>query len=252
MAKYKYRSNVAELHEEKNSDAIIDSGATHHFFHSRSTDLEIVKEEPVKAAAGTTTIVGRGTVQLPIGLIVQALHAPMFSSNILAVRLLSKTFEILFSSTIRGYEACFFIKQGTLDVLHEFRAHDGLYPMSMKQIEGQGTRFALNAKKKATNDDVEEWHRKLGHIHPDRYFKLSEYTNDVPKFDRELLKKHQCVPCITAKLRRATIPSSTRKTTRPLELVHFDILDLWKNHSKVTCTLKRSWTTTPQSQTSSY
>ncbi len=37
MAKVKYRSNVAELSEEKTSSAYMDSGATHHFFHSKST-----------------------------------------------------------------------------------------------------------------------------------------------------------------------------------------------------------------------
>lgn len=34
---------------------------------------------------------------------------------------------------------------------------------------------------------------------------------------------HQCVPCITAKARRSPVLSSTRKTSRPLELVHLDI-----------------------------
>ena len=73
--------------------------------------MEIVKEKPVKVVAGPTKIVGSGTVQLPVGLILQNLYAPIFSSDISAVQILSKR------SKIRGYEVSFFLKQGTLDVL---------------------------------------------------------------------------------------------------------------------------------------
>lgn len=37
MAKLKFRRLVAEIAAEKSKDGIIDSGATHHFFHSRSS-----------------------------------------------------------------------------------------------------------------------------------------------------------------------------------------------------------------------
>ncbi len=56
MAKIKFKSNIAEVSEEKCSDDYIDSGATHHFFHYRSLFLSYaqIDEEPVKGAAGIT------------------------------------------------------------------------------------------------------------------------------------------------------------------------------------------------------
>ena len=88
---------------------------------------------------------------------------------------------------------------------------DGLYPMEMLEGNEQnhGAKMVFDARKKDNDYDLATWHRKLGHISADRYFKLSAFNNDVPKLDRELLRKHQCIPCITGKLRRAPIPSST-------------------------------------------
>ena len=38
------------------------------------------------------------------------------------------------------------------------------------------------------------------------------------------MRKHfECIPCITTKTRRSAIPDSTRRTARPLEIVHLDI-----------------------------
>ena len=48
-------------------------------------------------------------------------------------------------------------------------------------------------------------------------------SEDVPNFDKEVRKHFECILCITAKTRRSTIPDSTRKTIRPLELIHLDI-----------------------------
>lgn len=87
MAKIKFRRNIAQVSDEKLADAYIDSGATHRFFFSRLmlTTYTAIAEEPVKGATGLTKIVGKGMVQLPInnGMIVEAYHAPGFSSNIL-------------------------------------------------------------------------------------------------------------------------------------------------------------------------
>ena len=69
MAKKKFRSNMAEFSEEKTMNAYIDSGATHNFFYFRSSFIcyERISEEPVKGAIGTSRIVGKSTVTIPIG-----------------------------------------------------------------------------------------------------------------------------------------------------------------------------------------
>jgi len=88
MAKLKFRANIAELSDEKTSDAYIDSGATHHFFHRREIfeNYTRINDEPVKGASGISKIVGKGMVRLPINksIFVEAYHALEFSSNILS------------------------------------------------------------------------------------------------------------------------------------------------------------------------
>jgi len=75
MAKLKYQSRVANVSGEKCDDAYIDSGATHHFFHDKSSFLTYKKKisEPVKAASSTSRLIGKTFVKLPIdeGLIVE-------------------------------------------------------------------------------------------------------------------------------------------------------------------------------------
>ena len=190
MAKVKFRSMVAQVADEKTSDAYIDSGATHHFFHSRSVFINYspVTEEPVKAAAGVAKIAGKGLVRLPVnnGMLVEAYHAPKFSSNILSVRLLQKNFEVLFSESIRGYPACYFLRKGTFNYAPRVQAPRRTVPLEMPVEEGHGKGGiqAYIARRPRNGELVAEWHRKLGHIHADRYYKLSEQCEDVPKFDR--------------------------------------------------------------------
>ncbi len=70
---------------------------------------------------------------------------------------------------------------------------------------------------------VDQWHRKLGHIHPSRLHQISLRNQEIPQFSMTELSSLQCVPCITAKARRSQIAPSARYNTRPLELIHLDI-----------------------------
>ena len=133
MAKFKYRSLVAEVSEEKTSDAIVDSGGTHHFIHHRSSFItyEPMASEKVKGTNGISQVVGSGMVKIPIGndITVEALHVPAFCSNILSARLLSKDYEVLFSQSMRPYSACFFMDKGARTIINEFPEKDGLFPI---------------------------------------------------------------------------------------------------------------------------
>ena len=224
MAKMKYRSNIAEVFDEKSSDAYIDSGATHHFFHRRSAFISYseMNEEPVRGATGFTKIVGKGTVRLPIdnGMIVEAYHAPAFSSNVLAVRLPSKDFEVLFSDSIRNCSGCFFLRKGTFDIVNKYPLENGLSPIKMDMQKKQVQNFHAQV---ASVNSIDEWHRKLGHIHAERLLKLSQTVQGIPQLSRADLFSHKCIPCITAKARRSSLMPSSRKTPRLLELVRLDI-----------------------------
>ncbi len=80
---------------------ILTSGATHHFFHSKSSFItyERIDTESVKAASSLSKLVGKGTVKLPIdgGIIIEAYHAPDFSANIISVRRLLGSYAIHFN-----------------------------------------------------------------------------------------------------------------------------------------------------------
>ena len=56
-------------------------------------------------------------------------------------------------------------------------------------------------------------------------FQISKTFDDFPFFEHSILEKIQCVPCLTAKARRAPVRASSFKDLRPLHLVHLDISD---------------------------
>ena len=188
MAQVKFRSKIAEFSETKNPNAYVGSGATHYFFYRRSSfsTYETIKEENVQGANATSKIVGKGTVTLPIGdgINVEAYHAPKFSSNIISVEWLQKNFEIVFSESISVYPGCLFMKKGTMSIIDEVKLKDDLYPLILSIPNPKS--YQANAVKK--NNSVDEWHRELGHLSPNRLNKLSEMNSSIPTFDRELIK----------------------------------------------------------------
>ncbi len=109
------------------------------------------------------------------------------------------------------------MRKKTFEIVAEYPLKGGLYPISLTSI----TRKSHSVFPRSKN--LEQWHRKLGHICSDRLLKLSKTSEDVPNYDNEMRKHLECIPCITAKTRRSTILDSTRKTNRRLELIQLDI-----------------------------
>lgn len=66
--KYNFRTKIARIEEQKSDDAYVDSGATHHFFHSRGVFLmyDPIGPESVQVAHGKTKIIGKRTLVLSI------------------------------------------------------------------------------------------------------------------------------------------------------------------------------------------
>ena len=95
-----------------------------------------VNEEPEQGATGITKIVVKGFVKLPIEdeILVEAYHAPTFSSNILSVALLNYRYEVVFTKCIRSYPACFLMRKKTSEIVTEFTLKIGLYPISLPSI----------------------------------------------------------------------------------------------------------------------
>lgn len=134
MAKIKFKSTLEKFNDEKEPNALIDSGGTHHFFYSKSSfeTYEEIPSKKVKSAAGQSSIVGRGTVRLPIddGITVEAFHAPLFSWNILSVGKLSYMYDITLSTEINNSEKtsfCIFKRKGSASVILKQAIEGGFY-----------------------------------------------------------------------------------------------------------------------------
>ena len=229
MAKMKFKSNVAQLSDEKSDDALVDSGATHHFVHDRAAfkTYESIDPIDVGTADGSSYVVGKGivTIQLDVEVEVEAYHAPSFQSHILATNLLSEMYEVIFSSSINDRKACYLCKLGSLDVtdiVWETPCVNGTYNATnpIKKISKKPTVAANQVK--VSHDNYARWHAIVGHVSSDRYQKLSAVAQDVPNFPRTLTDSHQCVPCLTAKMKKAPVRSST-SVPGPIEEIHYDL-----------------------------
>ncbi len=141
MASNKFKSNIAEVSEDKCCDAQFDSGTTHCFSHNRFVSFSYTQmnAEPIREAAGTIKIVGKGLAQVPVNneMIVEAYDHSAFSSNILAVRLLSNELEVLFLNSIKDHPGHYLLKKGTFEILSEYPLQNGLYPINISRPKRQ-------------------------------------------------------------------------------------------------------------------
>ncbi len=129
-------------------------------------------------------------------MIVEAYHAPAFSSIILAARLLSNQFDILFSNSVKGYPGCFLLKKGTFEIISEYPLQNGLYPIKISKPRGQNQLFRVSTAKM---NPIDSWHRKRGHIQGDRLHQLSMISHEIPQFTRKDLLIHQFIRVLPLK-----------------------------------------------------
>ena len=135
MAKHKFKSRVATLDSKKTNDAYIDSGATHHFFYARSSFIsyETIEPDTVESTSGTSPLIGKGVVYLPIhgGVYMEAYHSPQFASNILSVGQIGTLFDVLFSSSNSATVTCYISTKGTGEKIWRTKMDDGLFKMHL-------------------------------------------------------------------------------------------------------------------------
>ena len=133
MAKLKFRSSVAHVASEKTHDALFDSGGTHNFFHSRQSfkSYEEMDKEDVISASGTSIIIGKGEVWIPLhgSMFMGAYHTPHFSANILSVGKLSKHVSTLFTTdppARNGISTCFIMQKISNNIIYRTEIDEGL------------------------------------------------------------------------------------------------------------------------------
>ena len=71
------------------------------------------------------------------GIKIEAYHAPQFESNIISVRILSSTFDVIFSSTRKDYNACFLVDPSTKKTVAEYPLVNNMYLMFMQDRTGK-------------------------------------------------------------------------------------------------------------------
>lgn len=80
MARQKCCTSIAQAVEPKTSSVYVDPGATHNFFNTKVVFIAYTQIAPevVESASSTSSIIGKGTVEIPIDgcVVVQAYHAP--------------------------------------------------------------------------------------------------------------------------------------------------------------------------------
>lgn len=85
---------------------------------------EAISLESVSTTDGESYLVGKGTVFLPIGkgIIIKAYNAPYYSDKIVAIHLLSKTLNLLFTSELSDNDKiksdrCKILKKGSRSIV---------------------------------------------------------------------------------------------------------------------------------------
>ena len=96
-------------------------------------------------------------------------------------------------------------------MVNEFHECNGLFyvPMSMPRSGPVKEIFRACPARSMNFKASEEWHRKLGHPHCDRFIQLMKQDNDIPDLDHASIRKYQCVPCLVPKAQRAHINRSS-------------------------------------------
>lgn len=204
----------------------VDSGATRHITPDKSLFLSLstnVKASVTFGNGTTTEAAGEGNIALQTTvrgkvnkiMLTNVLYVPGATTNLFSVKQATKK-----NATIEfAGDRCLVIKNER--VLIEAANIDGLYYIKT------GSNLELVQAQVATVETPELWHRRFGHLGYGNLARLvSGNMVEGIKVTEEAIKTAQkklCEPCELAKQHRKPFPSSSRKTTRPLELLHMDV-----------------------------
>lgn len=199
---------------------------------------DIIRKKTVQVVNGKSGIVGERRVEFQVEntkLLLHAVHAPEFISNIHTTHILSRRFEVLLPSTREQEKTClFFIKNLNLNdsnLILKVKCNHDLY------ILKDQTSICLNTKVNfnLSTSTYETWNKKLRNIFAHRYMMLSDTVLDVPTLSSQFIWGHVYVSCLTAKMKRASVRPLS-KLLMSTASIHVDIsgavhsLSLGENH----------------------
>jgi len=205
---------------------VIDSGATPHICHSRSSFYQLAglsKLISIILGDGSEIFVyERGKIRLNLTSVysidISAIYVPSFSISLLSIGQLSTTYSVTFIKT-----TCYLHSHAagsTNEQIELAGFTNGLYRMKAQVTSQTPSRVKIFTAAGSTKPTLELWHQRFGHIGQSSLrLALGE---SLPKSNASTLVP-TCEPCILGKQHQNIIRTPVPPVSSPFELIHSDI-----------------------------
>ena len=211
---------------EPSSLWILDSGCTVHMCNNKDLfatwEDQIQRREVTVANGHKATIIGSGSVVLTTKntsekVVELTLHTvlcvPALSHNLISATQLQREHGI---ECPQGDNITLISVFGDKRSQIKLCVENGL-PTLHSTHRTEGAFFTT------TPVDLHTWHRRLGHVNEEMIRKLSSTVTGMHLGQERGHSCENCEVCVAAKMHKSPFEGSTRRATKPLELVHTDI-----------------------------
>jgi hypothetical protein len=221
-ASLKARDNVLgedQITAMKNkNEFFIDSGASYHMtpFRDLLKNEKTVNGKITIADDSEINVVSSGDIEMCIGenviRMANVLFVPQLGANLLSVsKLIANENKVVFEK-----KGCtIYEKSGK--IVATCMAKNGMYKLKMDNNE-KNCLLATNKQ-----EDMMTWHRRLGHVNAQFLKKMKTAVDGVDFNDNDEASIKNCSVCAEGKQHALPFGTSTRKTTKILQLVHSDV-----------------------------
>ena len=202
----------------------LDSGCSRHMTGDRAYLSTIIEYEGGTVTFGDGNIakvVGKGTLNVPnMPVIEDVLYVDGLKHNLLSIsQICDKDHVVNFSSL-----GCEISKNGKI-ILRGLRTKENCYVIGNQKESSSSACYIAHL------DEAQLWHQRLGHVNFRDLSKLDKYVKGLPKISRN--SKTICGECQKGKqIRNSHKKSKSLKTSRPLELLHMDLVGPTKKESR--------------------
>jgi len=205
---------------------VVDSGASHHMTGGEEAMTRLGPCDPVKITLANVkvhTATKSGTVEFDA--LVEGDTVRMTLEDVLVVPGLAVSLLSVPTVVDRAFEVTFhksgvhIAKAGR--VVAEGSYNGDVCVVSVPEDAATGTGRAHAAATART------WHRRFTYAGPDTLARVPQAVTGMKATTAFLRRQGEvsCAPCMCGKMSRLSFPVSTTRTTRPLELVHTDVLE---------------------------
>lgn len=200
---------------------VMDSGSSCHMTNEMSILKRINEyDSEIKVAKDKETMKAEaiGDVETDIVVLKDTLYVPNLTKNLLSVNQITENNgKVIFS------KEKVIVKKNNQTVL-EGKKQNGLYIVNIANEKYNVKE--INPKKSfwCTENVLNEWHRKLGHISMSKLKQLVDLSEGIPvKLSDCKISMVDCSVCLKSKQKRLPFNSVRAKAKRPLEIVHTDV-----------------------------